>query len=493
MRNQVNFLLAQATQFLQNNNLVSADLLLRQVLKASTNNSEALRLQAIILMQQGDPEGALLQIERAILADKKNGNAHSNKGNIQLSLNKPLDAIKSYKVAISLAPRNSEAHNNLGNAYQEISEYEEAVKCYLRALTITPNNYEFLCNLGNVYWKLGFLDRARAHYESAIAISPSHYESIYNLAHLDLTDFNFERGWMRYESRWLTRGDDRSTPLLTTRPIWDGGKRDGSLFIWAEQGVGDQILYASMFHELEAYPQKIIISVDKKLIPVFKRSFPSFDIIDRDSKILEEDYDEHLPMGSLGYFFRSKLEDFNQKIPYLNASKDMGESYVAKNRLGTNLLCGISWKSGRAKLGVKKSLPLIKLAPIISIDKIRFINLQYGSVDEEISSIQDDLGIAIENLSKIDLFDDIEGALSFISLCDIVLTTSNVTAHLAGALGKETLLLAPLGHGKFWYWSDLNGKSLWYPTVKIFKQERPGDWLKPIEAIKVYLESRVGS
>jgi ADP-heptose:LPS heptosyltransferase len=88
-------------------------------------------------------------------------------------------------------------------------------------------------------------------------------------------------------------------------------------------------------------------------------------------------------------------------------------------------------------------------------------------------------------------FNDIDGVLSIISACDLIITTSNSTAHLAGALGKETLLLTPYSVGKFWYWQDIDGVSLWYPSVRVFPQTKQGDWVTPINSMKAYLEKRV--
>jgi ADP-heptose:LPS heptosyltransferase len=103
-----------------------------------------------------------------------------------------------------------------------------------------------------------------------------------------------------------------------------------------------------------------------------------------------------------------------------------------------------------------------------------------------------DLGREILSLDEIDLFEDVDGALSIISACNIVVTSSNSTAHLAGALGKETLLIVPYSVGRFWYWHAINGKSIWYPSVTVFEQEHQGDWSAPVKAVKQYLESRFG-
>jgi ADP-heptose:LPS heptosyltransferase len=130
------------------------------------------------------------------------------------------------------------------------------------------------------------------------------------------------------------------------------------------------------------------------------------------------------------------------------------------------------------------------LSSLLSIEFIDFVNLQYGDVIDEVSAIKNDLGVNIEIIKDINIYDDVDGLACILRGCNIVITTSNSTAHLAGALGIETLLLLPCGNSRFWYWHDINNISLWYPSIKIFKQEKQGDWSEPIQAIKIYLEGR---
>lgn len=98
--------------------------------------------------------------------------------------------------------------------------------------------------------------------------------------------------------------------------------------------------------------------------------------------------------------------------------------------------------------------------------------------------------ISLETINNLNLFDDIDGLLGAIESCDVVVTTSNTTAHLAGACGKETLLLLPKAVGKFWYWQDINNISLWYPSIKVFRQNKQGDWSDPVNKAREYLERR---
>lgn len=489
MSNQLFFLFSRVIQFIKDGNFAGAELLLNQIIKYNPKNSEALRYLAFIFAKRGDYAEALKIIEKAIAADKKNEAAYSNRGDIEKSLGMYPEAISSYQKAIKCNPIYAEAFNNLGNLYQELGENKNAVECYKKSISIDSKNPEYFCNMGNALWRLDQIWEARRSYEHAISLAPEHSNSIHNLAHLDLQDFNFIEGWGRYEYRWLTGNDDQPNHLATSQPRWDGLPRNNRLFIWAEQGVGDQILYASMLKELAGYPQSLIVSADKKLLPIFSRSFPEIQFIDKDVELSEKFYDEHIPMGSLGSIFRAHISAFkNTNHPYLIANSN--EFTFEFNH---SINCGISWKSGRAKLGAEKSISLIELSEILEMKNINFVNLQYGEVKEEIGDVHTKLGRAIQAIEGIDLYEDIDGASTVLDACNVVITTSNTTAHIAGSLGKETLLILPCGNSRFWYWHDVDGVSLWYPSIRVFKQEKLGDWSKPIQEVKTYLENRFGS
>lgn len=491
MSNQLNFLLNQALLYLQGGNLSGAKLLLKQIIRVKPNHSEALRITAVIFAQEGHNHLALEMIQKAILADKRNGIAYSNLGNIQSNLGMLSEAVSSYKLAIKLTPSYAEAYSNLGNAYHEIGENIKAIDFHKKAISIDPNNPEFFYNLGNVLWGMNVLKEARDNYNRSLQLASGYADSLHNLAHLDLAEFNFSDGWARYEARWFAGGQDKSVGINSSKPSWDGLPRDGRLFIWAEQGIGDQILYSSMLKDLEKYPQTKIVSVEKKLIPIFQRSFPDMRIVDKDIEISEGDYDEQIPMGSLGRILRPSIESFKSaKFPYLLTKIPQNNDFSLKNLAEGKIQCGLSWKSGRPKLGAKKSIPLFSLAPLLTIKGINFINLQYGDVGEEVLKLRDSLNLSIQIIEDVNLYEDIDDLACILDACNVVVTTSNSTAHLAGALGKETLLLLPMGSSRFWYWHDIGNISLWYPSIRIFKQEEQGDWSKPIQTVKTYLESR---
>jgi len=138
----------------------------------------------------------------------------------------------------------------------------------------------------------------------------------------------------------------------------------------------------------------------------------------------------------------------------------------------SKLTCGLAWKSGNSSFGAKKSLQLEQLSPLLLRDEFRFVNLQYGAVKEDLSEVRKKLGVEVQEIAGLNCYDDIEGLLALVDLCDLVVTTSNVTAHLAGANGKKTAVLVPSGVGRIWYWRSIGENSLWYPSVTLFEQEK---------------------
>lgn len=491
MRSQLDYLMHRAVNLFKERNLEAASLILRQLIKVSPNHSDALGLRSVIAAQLGDYPEALDFIERAIKANKKNGILYSNRGNILLKMNRVSEAIRSYKKAIEIAPGYSEAYGNLGNALQEIGDYVGAISEYERAILINPEVADFHCHNGNAKLAIGLLADAQAHYLKAIQINKNHSDSHYYLGLLSLKNFDFGSGWRENEWRWTSNGFD-SPVLYSKKPRWGGESCDCTLLVWCEQGIGDQILYASMLNELKGLVKSIIVSVDRKLVPIFTRSFPHYRVVEKNNLILDCDFDVQIPIGSLGQIFRKSHDDFLGRVtPYLRVNKALIESNKKNNILSNKIICGLSWKSSNQVRGNSKSIKIDELAPIFNLTgSIDFLNLQYGETQSDIELAKNQLGIEIKNYPDADLTNDLDLVLSLIWECDIIVTTSNTIAHMAGAIGKESLLLLPFSAGAIWYWHDIEGVSLWYPSIRIFKQQKQGDWTAPIQAAIEYLENR---
>lgn len=479
-------MVSQAVQYIMNGNFDGAELLLRQVLRVAPKNHDALRFLSVVASNKSNHSFALELINKAIASNPRNGIAYSNKGNILLALGNPLEAIEEHKKAIQLLPKYSEAYSNLGNVFQELGDFQKSIDLYRKALEIEPNNIEFIRNIGNAFWGANLFENAAIAYSKVLELRPSDPGASFYLAQLYLFLGNFRDGWHQYESRWLVK-ECQSKPLKSSKPLWDGEPFDGCLYVWAEQGIGDQILHASILKGLSSYPQKIIISIDKKLLEIFQRTFQNFCFIDKNTTLPESEYDQQISIASLGRVFRKNLSDFKRTTPrYLKVNPLLNIKVDTEKKV----ICGVAWKSINAFIGRHKSMNLIDLSSILQLRDVEFINLQYGNTKKEIDIVREKLNAEIRNIEGIDLYDDIDSLLGLIDACDIVITTSNSTAHLSGALGKETILLLPFSVGKFWYWHELDGASLWYPSVRVFKQLKQGDWSDPVIQARKYLEKR---
>ncbi len=440
-----------------------------------------------ILHEQKKFNEAIECFNNAIHLDQFNLNAINAKGNTLTQLRKYSDAISYFDRALAINSDFYDGWTNKGWALQHLSRFEEAIACYDKALSLNPNNALALSNKGVLLFDLDRYDEAEQCYLEAESIDKSYDTNTYNYSLLLLGKKQFSTGWEKYKYRWKWDGFT-SSPLQTSKPEWLGDRSLKRLFLWGEQGIGDQILYASMLSDLRSFPQEKIVAVNKKLLPIFTRSFPNFSFISKDEFLPEEKYDEHFPLGDLGGFFRTDVTSFESAyFPYLVDDAAKTDAIRARLPNNRNLRCGISWKSSNRDVGDSKSMALGAWIPLLQKKDIDFINLQYGDTVDELEGLRAN-NIHVHEINGIDLFEDVDGALSIIQACDMIVTVSNTTAHLAGALGKKTYLLLSKGRGKFWYWHQSKNKNLWYPSIQIIEQDSPGDWDSVVKKLIIEIE-----
>jgi tetratricopeptide (TPR) repeat protein len=541
----------QILELLNNKKLKEAEKELIKLLNTGIDNSELRRLLGVIYALQENHTLAMNEINKALTLNPSNYLAYSNRGNLLVAKNFLEEAVSDYRLAIQINPKYYEAWANMGNVYLTQKKIEEAIECFdnaiyikkddVRSLTgkascltqlkkyqesidifkaaisLCPNcddiwtnmGWSFYCqgsftealkslnkslalnnqndltwtNKGVLLFDLEQYDEAEQCFLRAKELNNNSRHVIKNISNFYLYRKKFTEGWKEYKKRWLI-----TRPLQTARPEWCGDRSNKRLFVWPEQGIGDQILYASMLSELQSFPQEKIVSVDKKLLPIFTRSFPKFYFIGKDEFLSEEKYEEHLPLGDLGGFFRPDIASFEAvRFPYLMDDVNRTNMIRAQFPNHRNLKCGISWKSLNRDSGDYKSMAISELIPLLQKDGIDFINLQYGDTAQELEELRAN-NIHLHEVDGIDLFEDVDGVLSIVQACDIIITVSNTTAHLAGALGKKTYLLLTKGRGKFWYWHQSQGANLWYPSIRVIEQDAPGSWNGVIQKLMTEIE-----
>jgi ADP-heptose:LPS heptosyltransferase len=227
---------------------------------------------------------------------------------------------------------------------------------------------------------------------------------------------------------------------------------------------------------------------------LFKRSFERLNFsspydINADQCIKEGRFSAQTHIASLGKFFRSDAAGLKKvKTPYLKADQALTHQLRQKIAQKDRIVCGIAWRSKNAEFGADKSITLEALVPLLSTQGVEFVDLQYGDTAAERAALKQQHDIPINKLEEIDNLNDIDGLAALISACDIVITISNVTAHIASALGKPTLVMLPNSTSLFWYWHRERTDSPWYPSAVLIRQASPGEWQDVIDIARSALQ-----
>lgn len=431
---------------------------------------------------------ALEAHDQALAIDAGNVDVLSNRGVALAGLGRHGEALAAFEQCRALDPARAEALTGQAMALLSLGRPEDALAILAQANRSHPDHAPSWSLHATVLGGLGRTDEALPMYERAVALAPANAEDRLSLSHLYLGRMDFARGWPAYEARLERRGSGR---LPTAKPRWNGSPDAGRLFVWAEQGLGDEVLYSTMFPDLFARMPGALVSADARLIPLFRRSFPGGVFVPRDQPPADDRFDVQLPAGSLGALLRPAADRFPAAgAPVLVADAGKVRQVRQFPAFRQRRVCGLSWNSVNAQVGADKSLPLIEMRELLMLDGFAFASLQYGEVSGEVAAACALTDASITRLPGLDLFADIDGLCALIDACDVVVTTSNSTAHLAGALGKRTLLLVPRFTGRMWYWNTRPGEAFppWYPSVKVLRQDRQGDWSEPLRAAKAELE-----
>ncbi|MDC0195260.1 tetratricopeptide repeat protein, partial [Alphaproteobacteria bacterium] len=391
------------------------------------------------------------------------------------------NAINCFEKAIKIQPNAAQPINNLAGFYLDDGEYKKALELYKKALLFDPNNITILANIAKTYSSLNKDKLTLEYCERCLKIDSNNnmVRKTYALALLKTQQY--ERGWQYFDGR-LNSEDfyEKNSFFLKIKKFLSDPQVvniSDKILIIREQGVGDEILYGTMYDDLLSKHQNVTIESDKRLIPLLNNSFnlknnqqfvPLGSFSKEEEKI--KNFDIVLFAGSLGKFFRNSSKSFKKK-PYL---KILNKDNIKINNLLRGLQnykkIGISWKSFQKNYGNAKSISLDAFKPIIEKDNLYFINLQYGDVKKELSNFMTNYSLSIKTFKEIDLFQDISCIAALLKNLDLFITVSNSTAHLAGALGVNTLLIKPKNHATFHYWNQPGSKTPWYKNITIIDQ-----------------------
>ena len=462
-------------------NFLKADLIYQGLIKEDLVASEIIYDYSDNLIRSGKAKEAIIFLEKHQL--KKPKDEH-----VKVLICFAYYSIKQYKTAKNILLEvtksnnyNEKALTTLGNCYEQLGDLDQAKNYYNQTLKINPKNIDAINNLAAYYFYKGNTNEAINLYKVSLTISKNNSNTRYYLSLCQLSQSNYNEGWLNFDYRWLAHGFN-SVKFQSNLPKFKLNNNKKNLLLWGEQGLGDQILFLRFIKDIKPNVNNLYIYIDKRLHPIIERFCPEIVLFNKDIHL---NLDSQLSLGDLPALFVKNTSYFlNNKNYYLSSDLNIKKKLEINLKSRNKILCGISWTSNASEVGISKSITLEMLKPILKIENVEFVDLQYTETSIERENFYNKNNIKIKKIENIDNFNDLNGLTSLIDVCDFVITISNTNAHIAGSLGKRTFLLLPKGKGRLWYWISNKGRSVWYPKIDIIEQEQVGDWQPVIKTLQ---------
>jgi tetratricopeptide (TPR) repeat protein len=437
--------------------------------------------------QAGQIDDAIRLYSAALRQNPDQPDVWNNLG-VALRRSKKFDAaLIAYRRAADLRPENAGMWSNMGNCLREMMRFDEALAAHQKALALDDSIKSHIFNTGLVYRDMNRFETALEYFERALAIDPEYVDANWDrsLAHLALG--NYAEGWAGYETR--RKLADNPIRPLDIAPEWDGktdlrGKR---ILLRAEQGFGDMIQFARFVPLVAQKAGHVILECRKELVPIMRTISGVGTVVEKGAALPQ--FDVHVPLLSLPHVLGIGTKEL-QKISidrYLSAPP--GKRARLAPPPGTALKVGLVWAG---KLNPRdRSCPLETLLPILSAKGAAFYSFQ---IDDRRADI-DKLGLHAFVTDLGDHIHDFGDSAALMSEMDLVITIDSSPAHLAGALGVPVWMLQL--YTTDWRWMVHRADSPWYPTMRIYRQEKPGDWSAPVDKLgrdfSTFLQARLNA
>jgi Tfp pilus assembly protein PilF len=492
----------------------------RKALEIDPNYDEAIYNSGNLCQKTGDFNQAVTNYQKSLAINPHRADAYSNLGLAFMKLGKSEDAITALRQAVSIAPGEAEYHFNLGNAFSVGDRFGEAIGCYQTAIGISPGYIDAMINMGNAlqgsrqfdealavfhqaidcdprsfiacnnlgkaYQDQGDYQKAKGFYLRAMEINPGYAEAHFNHAFVLLMMGDFAEGWKEYEWRFKRGAWEKTYPHRLPGSRWDGSNFAGKrLLIHCEQGYGDLFQFVRYLSMVKNRGGTVILEVMRSAKGLLE-NHPAVDELvvfstDRPPGI---EYDLYIPLLSLPGLFGTDSKSIPAGVPYLHADPRKS-TYWSKQLSGSHFRVGIVW-SGSAT-DPNRSCALSCFSSLAEIEGIRLYGLQKGPAALQAEQLSGDIQVAnLENESGD--FSDTAGAIENL---DLVISIDTSVAHLAGAMGKPVWVLLPFACD--WRWQPDGESSPWYPTMKLYRQARPGDWQSVCKRVAADLAAKLAN
>ncbi len=459
-------------------------------------------------------EKAIQNFETTLTLEPQHQGAINNLGLVYYKLKKLDISLRYFNKALELFPKNAICYLNIGNIYRDLKKYDLATLFYKKTLEIDSGVKlayvyiaDVLCDTGKseeaeFYYNLATGDKASKAFSFtnlsldmmvqrrfkealrycnvALTVDENIPEVHYNKSHIYLLQENFEKGWAEYEWR-LKRPDYPQRNFK--KPFLQSENIDGKIIlVIGEQGLGDSIQFVRYLPMLKKKGAVVIFECNKQLTFLFKNLKGIDKLVEKnENKEPEFKYDYHIPLLSLPFYFGTTIDNIPKETKYIYVTPSLADSWE-KELLGkNNFRVGIVWAGSPTHTNDKnRSCSLEMFLPFLSVPGVDFYSLQKGSASNQANSFKKQV---IDIANKIQTLED---TAAIISNLDLVITIDSSIAHLAGSLGKSVWVLIPFLPD--WRWMLDRTDSPWYPTMKLFRQQKPGQWNDVVRKIKNNLE-----
>lgn len=440
---------------------------------------------ANVLQAAGRVEEAEAALRRACKLDSRIPEIHNNLGVLLIRRQQPAEAVAPLEQALKLRPGYGDAAFNLGNALLALGRREEAEAAFR---TGAPRHAGARHNLavqanqrGNRCVAENRLTEAQAAYAEALRFDPDHPDIQYNAALARLVAGDLAGGWAGYERRFECKG--KKGPRVFSVPRWDGraALNGKSIFLFAEQGLGDTLHFVRYLPLLLSRGAAVHLEAQPALHPLLWASFPQLaSLTGKGDPVPPTDY--QLPLLSLPGAFGTTLESIPAPACYLRVPEDRARRWQDRLGQAPRPRVGLVWSGAAGHQNDRnRSIPFAEFARALPPESMRYFSLQKEVREADAAGVAGFPGL--DRLGSD--FADFADTAAAVALMDVVLAVDTSVAHLAAALGRPTWILLP--YSPDWRWLLERSDSPWYPSVRLFRQEKPGDWEPALQAVRAEL------
>jgi Flp pilus assembly protein TadD len=453
--------LMQAFQIFQQGSVQEAFNICLDLQNKNPNHPEVYNLLGIISHHVGNNEKAIEMYQKAIKIEPEKAEYYSNLGAAQNQLEDFVEALSSYSKSIKLEPQNNTTRFNQAITQRMLGQIEEALSNYQKIIDSYKNVSE--------------VKKGMSFNEMVNSFTPELAKAVYNRGLLKLRLGDYEQGFKDHELRWLQPGAQAIFKGFENIKMWDGRNLgDGSLLIYAEQGMGDVLQFVRYIDEISKRVGKIFLKCHPPLHSLLSR-LPKVELVAPNT--IPEHFDTFAPVMSLSFICDSTVDNIPNE-PFLKSQPELVKKWKKEINDGFNV--GFVWGGSLDHMNEKnRSCRLKDFSSLFDLEEISFYSLQVGRNTAELKKICEQK----TNLKDLgSLVSDFDDTAAIIDNLDIIILVDTSVAHLAGALGKKTWIILP--YVPDWRWLKDKNYTPWYPTMKLFRQETPGNWEDVFKRVK---------